>query len=114
MNDHFSQSIDPEFDRQLEQTASRLDIPPVILHRMLRNAWYSNRERFDDETLEILWETEKLGGYSIQQIGLIGCGIRKNIGVMSSLTCIQTVKKMILAGADFDRVMQWLILGIQA
>jgi hypothetical protein len=111
---HCDEIVNPEFDRLLEETAQKLYLDPIVLHKSLQDAWFNNRDRFDDSTLNILWEIEKLGGYSIPQLELIGALIRKNLNLMSSHRCMTIVKDKILDGYSFEQVIDWLILGIRA
>lgn len=91
-------------DRLLEQTAQSIDIDVTILRNKLRDAWYSDRNRFDEATLNVLWEIERTGGYSIAQTELIADAIRATTeSKLSSETTAKHVLHLISVGESFDR-----------
>lgn len=101
----------PERIALIRYIARKLDREEEILERKLYSAWAKHPESFDELTLTILAEVEKIGGYSIAQMELIGDCIRgSSEDFRYSHARALEVKDMTAAGDEFHNVIYRILL----
>lgn len=100
----------PERIALVQELAEKLGLGADELERRFYQGWVEHSGDFGMTTRGLLIEIERLNGYSIAQMELIGDGIRLNGDIVPCMIAI-AIRKKILAGQTFEEIMRWLLLA---
>jgi hypothetical protein len=108
----YLESRSPERIALVRDVARRIGRSPEELERKFHEAWAKNPGSFDRQTIEILAEIKKIGGYSIAQVELIGDGIRGASQRFTTHAHALDVKNIVLAGHEFHDIIYQMLLTL--
>lgn len=101
----------PERIALIQDIATKVGRNSEELERKFHEAWLRNPGSFDWQTIEVLIEIKKIGGYSMTQMELIGDGIRGASQRFTSHTHALDVKQIVLAGHEFHNIIYRMLLA---